>query len=280
MSPSPAGSHGVAGALKNPGTRGSVLFLLLALVSLCGNAAAAEPGSVLRYPPLAAPDEVHATLAAAREQARGADKLLMVVLGADWCHDSRAFADYLQDPDFRTLIDARYVVERVNVGFYENVRPVVDAWDLPVIYGTPTVIVEEPNSGVILNRDTLPYWRNADALGIEAALTYFDAFQPGPPPQAPTPSAALAEALESIDAFERSQAERIYRAYGELGALLAAMGEDAPDTDFMEKWDSLAAMRGQITRDLDALRSAARALDAAGETHISLEFPSYALFID
>lgn len=256
-----------------------ILATLLALL-LAAPLAAAERDRKIRYPQGMTDADIHASLRAAREQAREEGRLLMVVLGADWCHDSRAFIDYLDDPAFAVLIDERYRVERVNVGFYEHIRGVISAWDLPVIYGTPTVIVEEPNSGVVLNRATLPYWRNADALGIEAAVRYFDAFTPGPPPASAAPSPGLAAALAAIDTFERAQAERIYLAYAALGNMLGELGDERPGPDFNEKWDNLAAMRGAITGDLAALRDTARALDAAGERDIALDFPTYELFID
>ncbi|MEM1413046.1 MAG: thioredoxin family protein [Pseudomonadota bacterium] len=216
----------------------------------------------------------------ARQEARDQGKLLMVVLGADWCHDSRAFIDFLEDPEFAALVDERYRVVTVNIGFYDNVRGVVSAWSLPIIYGTPTVIVEEPVSGVILNMNTLPSWRNAHALGVSVAVEYFDAFAPGLPPAKTKPSANLAQALASIDDFERSQAERIYAAYAILGDMIRELGDERPGADFNDKWDNLAFMRGRITRDLAALREAARSLDAAGERDIQLEFPHYDLFID
>lgn len=250
------------------------------LIAVALPASAADKDGKTRFPKGLDETEIQVSLAKARNQAREEGRLLMVILGADWCHDSRAFIDYLEDPAFAALIDERYRVERVNVGFYDNVRGVVSAWDLPVIYGTPTVIVEEPISGVVLNRDTLPHWRDAAALGAGETVRYFGAFAPGAPAESPAPSPALADALADIDDFETAQAERIYAAYAEIGQLLSELGDDRPGPDFIEKWDNLAAMRGAITGDLAALRAAARTLDAAGEREIALDFPSYDLFID
>ena len=50
--------------------------------------------------------------------------------------------------------------------------------------------------------------------------------------------------------------------------------------DFEEKWDNLATMRGQITKDLKALRATAREQDKNGIAPIELEFPEYSLFTD
>ena len=233
-----------------------------------------------RYPAATGYDQIEHSLAQARETAVEADKLLMVIMGADWCHDSRAFIDYLEDPGFAALIAERYVVERVNVGFYDHVRGVVDHWNIPIIYGTPTVLVIEPNSNTVLNRDSLSYWRSADSLGAAKAVTYFDRFEPGPPPPVATPSSTLADALAEIDAFERRQAERLYVAYADLGERMRALGDASPDADFLERWDNVAAMRSSITADLAALRKEARFQDETGADPIHLTYPSYDLYTD
>jgi hypothetical protein len=242
-------------------------------------ACAAETGKP-RFPEITGQDQIDASLAQARKSAMDSHRLLMIVMGADWCHDSRAFIDYLDDPAFAELIAERYVVERVNIGFYDHVRGVVDHWDLPIIYGTPTVLVIEPGSNTVLNRDSLSYWRNADSLGVTATTRYFNEFQPGPPPPATTLSGALAAALAEIDAFERRQAERLYVAYADLGARMRALGDASPDAEFMERWDNVAAMRSSITADLAELRKDARAQDEAGVDPIRLSYPGYDLYTD
>jgi hypothetical protein len=258
-------------------TGGLALAGALLLFCLTGHATGAEPS---RYPPTSGYDQIDNSLARARASAVHSNRLLMVVMGADWCHDSRAFIDYLDDPAFAALIAERYLVERVNVGFYDHVRGVVNHWGVPIIYGTPTVLVIEPNSNTVLNRDSLAYWRSADSLGAAAAVRYFGNFQPGPPPPAATLSARLADAFAAIDAYERRQAERLYRAYDDLGDRMRTLGDAAPDADFMERWDNVAAMRSGITADLAALREEARAQDRAGADPIRLSYPEYDLYTD
>lgn len=257
----------------------TLLALLAGALGLSPALLAAEsdaPG----FPPTSGYAQIDTSLDDARQDALRDDKLLMVVMGADWCHDSRAFIAYLDDPAFSALIDQRFVVVRVNIGFYEHIRGVVDRWDVPVIYGTPTVLVVEPGSDTVLNRDSLSYWRNADALGVQETVPYFDAFRPGTPAPAETLSAGLTDALAEIDAFERGQAERLYVAFEDLGQRLQALGDERPDEAFMKRWDNVAAMRSSITEDLARLRQSARAQDAAGADPIRLTFPDYDLYTD
>jgi hypothetical protein len=257
-----------------------VLLALAGALLTLSPAVHSADADVTRYPAASGYDEITASLEQARGTASASGKLLMVVMGADWCHDSRAFIDYLADPDFAALIDERYVVERVNVGYYEFVSGVVDHWDIPIIYGTPTVLVIEPDSETVLNRDSLSYWRNADSLGAENTVTYFERYRPGAPPLAEPPSGRLAAALAEIDAFERQQAQRLYVAYADLGERLRSLGDDAPDAEFLERWDNVAAMRSSITGDLDTLRAEARIQDKAGTDPIRLDYPAYELYTD
>ncbi len=258
--------------------------LLSMMLFLCGafapGFATSDTGGAPLYPETHGYDDIHKAIAQSRQDAIDQGKLLMVIMGADWCHDSRAFITHLQDPAFETLIDERYVVKRVNVGYYDFIREVIAPWNIPVIYGTPTVLVVEPVTDTLLNRDTLPTWRNAASMSADDAVNYFAEYDPGPPAAAQAPSPALAEALAQIDAFEREQAERIYTAYAEIGAMLREMGDESPSPEFRVKWDQLATMRRDITVDLGRMRTEAQARVAAGETDIPFDFPDYSLFID
>jgi hypothetical protein len=216
-----------------------------------------------------------------RDRATQADKLAMFVLGANWCHDSTDFAKLLEDPRVSPDIDQHYEVQFINVGYLDHIREFVTPYGVPVIYGTPTVMVVEPHSNTLLNRDSLPYWRNASNLGTSDVRRYFDQYSAATPlPSDPGESPALQTALASIDQFEQNQAQRIYAAYAALGPLLQSVEAGKPAPDFNDKWGNLAKMRSSITGDLTALRASAVKQDAAGVKNIKLDFPRYALFID
>jgi hypothetical protein len=248
------------------------------LVPVGGVSAAAD---ATPYPPVQTQADTLAELKASRERAIKSQKLLMVVLGANWCHDSVGFVTKLQHSDIRKLIDQRYLVQLVNLGFMDQIREIVGHYEIPVIYGTPTVIVVEPVTNTVLNRYSLPFWRNADAISDEDTLDYFSSWTPGqtvlpPPPESPQLAAALAD----IDAFEGEQAGRIYLAYAELGDIMRDMDADNPSDEFVRKWTNLEDMRGSITEDLKSLRAGARRQAKAGTSPIKLDYPGYPLFID
>lgn len=255
----------------------SMLSLLLALMPAFTVAAKSTGEAFPRFEDTAA---FQAALDESLELARAEGRLLMVVLGANWCHDSEAFVDLLDARKVRKLVRDRYVVQNVDIGYYENVREIVGVLGVPVIYGTPTAFVFDPESGALLNRDTLPLWRNAALMDTGDAIDYFDAFEPGPPSADPAPSPALAEALAAIDTFETRQAERIFQAWDVLGPEMRDREDILKDRAFQKRWDRLAAYRGTVAADVAALREDARAQDAAGVTDIRLVFPDDDFVLD
>ena len=87
----------------------------------------------------------------------------MIVMGANWCHDSRAFAGWTETPRFQQLIADHYKLVFVNIGMPQT----GDGHNLDIaerfgieVEGTPTVIVLSP-LGEVVNADTATTWRNA-----------------------------------------------------------------------------------------------------------------------
>jgi hypothetical protein len=258
-----------------------IRFVPVALTLLLQLACASQPEKPAPFSATGSYDEIFTAMDAARERALRENKLVMYVMGADWCHDSIDFVQKTGSTEFSELIDERYVVQLLNVGDLEFLRGVITRFGEPVIYGTPTVLVVEPAGNTLLNRDTLHYWRDSASINSAETVDYFSRFAPGDSPAAvPDYSPALAQAMSRIDEFEQLQAERIYLAYADLGALLKSGAAEPPTAEFMAKWKNLAAMRAKIPEDLAMLRADAVTQDAAGANPIKLKFPSYNLYID
>ncbi|QFU76280.1 hypothetical protein EY643_11755 [Halioglobus maricola] len=252
----------------------SVLSIFFSALAVASTASEPYPTHQTSY------EAIEADIAQARETAIKDETLLLLALGGNWCHDSVGFVEKTQDTKVAALFDDRYTVQLVNVGYLEFIREIVQHYNVPVIYGTPTVLVIEPNSNSVLNRDTLSYWRSADARSIDDTLEYFGAFAPGQMPETEQVGVALSAAYKRIDAFEQEQAERLYEAYSDLGRQMAATGDNKPSDDFIEKWTNVGAMRSSITTDLANLRASAREQDEQGVAPIELSFPSYTLYTD
>lgn len=105
-----------------------------------------------------------AAVDAALDRAALRGTLVMIVLGANWCHDSRAFAGWTEADRIGGLIAEKFELVFVNVG-----RPQTgDGFNQHILArfgfepqeGTPMVIVATPG-GDVLNRDSAASWRNA-----------------------------------------------------------------------------------------------------------------------
>lgn len=127
---------------------------------------AASPDSAVAEHPEArlydASIDARQALEAALVRARINNTLVLVVMGANWCHDSRAFAGWMETERFKKLVAEKYELIYVNVG-----RPQSDdGHNLDIaarfgvkVEGTPTVLLLTPD-GEILNHDTATSWRN------------------------------------------------------------------------------------------------------------------------
>lgn len=114
--------------------------------------------------------DVDAALARARE--RGARVLL--VLGANWCHDSRALAAKFADPALAPLIAERYELVWVDVGMGDRNLDVAARFGVPKLAGAPTVLVLSAE-GALLNAASVSEWRSAASRTVEDARAYFAA---------------------------------------------------------------------------------------------------------
>lgn len=115
--------------------------------------------------------DVDATLLAARKQKKNA----MVVMGANWCHDSRALAANFETQRFQSLISTEYEMVYVDVGQKDRNIDIANRFGLETIEGTPTIFIIAPD-GTVLNLDTAPTWRHAASMESDDIYRYFKDF--------------------------------------------------------------------------------------------------------
>lgn len=109
---------------------------------------------------------------AALSRARLANKLTIVAMGANWCHDSRAFAHYWEQPRFVNMLSEDYELVYVDVGQKIRNIDIANRFGEESILGTPTVFIVDTD-GKVLNPDTAPTWRNAASRDIDDVYEYF-----------------------------------------------------------------------------------------------------------
>lgn len=125
--------------------------------------------------------------ALARASANG--KRVLLVMGANWCHDSRALAGWLETERFAALVAEHYELVFVNVGLPQtgdgHNLAVPQRFGLADFPGTPALLVLTAE-GQAVNLATAQSWRNAasrseDAIYAELA-SLADAPVPAPEP--------------------------------------------------------------------------------------------------
>jgi thiol-disulfide isomerase/thioredoxin len=99
-------------------------------------------------------------------------KMVMIVMGGNWCHDSRALAGWFATPRFAAMLKGRYELVYVDAGMptigQGKNLPIAKRFGIKKIKGTPTVMILSA-TGKLLNRKDAPKWRNA-ASRQEAAI--------------------------------------------------------------------------------------------------------------
>ncbi|MFN3864031.1 MAG: thioredoxin family protein [Erythrobacter sp.] len=164
------------------GLAASLALALAACATTAPVVKAHGPQALLRYDAAAdASGQVNAALVRAAEHG----KRVLLVLGANWCHDSTALAGWLETPRFAALVAERYELVFVNVGMPQtgdgHNLGVARRFGLPELPGTPALLVLTPE-GKAVNLDTAASWRNAASRSEDAIFAELAALADQPAP--------------------------------------------------------------------------------------------------
>lgn len=249
--------------------------------------------------PYAADADAMAETDAALDRAEERGTRLLLVFGANWCHDSVGLADHFSQADMAALIAEHYELVYVDIGWRERNIDVLHRFGAAATYGTPTVLIYDPVLG-LLNGDTMHSWHTAYSRSHDAVLEYFTVWADARPGTSLAQSTQVyAGLVEDIDAWEAAQAERLNQAYATHAAWRAELGGDNTaygDADFVAAEREIDQHRSMLRSDRDDLyfQAAERVREAlmveadggaldfavaarvdASEPDIHLEFPVY-----
>lgn len=175
----------------------------------------------------------------ARQQAIENNKRLLVVLGAQWCHDSRGLAAQFSSEKMQEIIQNDYEVKFIDVGLLEDRRAITTQFNYPTYYATPTVMVIDPQTNTLLNADSMDKWAFADSVPPEDYVDYFDAFR----------NKALSKS-SVLTPYDIANAKRLQNAYDILGPMLGLDIEgNAPD-GFYDMWKEVRGYRISLQKSL------------------------------
>jgi len=254
----------------------SILTLTICLGVVVGPVRAADTDPEGRlYQPSESP---LADVQQALSRAGDGDRLALVVLGANWCHDSRALASRLHSSPLAELIQQNYELVFVDVGFYDKGRAVAQQFGDAHYYATPTVLIIDPLNGQLVNDEDRHIWGNAFNIDMSSSVRYFEKWAMNDTVADPVvDSTQLKRLYAQIDQFEQQSAERVAAGYAVVGPMLEAYEDGNAPEEFDASWDELRDFRTAIPKDIRALRDEAQRRVSEGEKDIQLLFPEYPL---
>ena len=224
--------------------------------------------------------DVMADLETAIGVARDNNKLTLVIMGGNWCHDSRALASRIYQEPLKTIVEENYETIFVDVGFLSKGKDVISSLGPPIYYATPTVLIVDPVSRQLVNAKNRHRWADAFNISMEESVEYFQLM-------ADTDLSSLKDEktpvdlqhlITEIDSFEQIQADRLYRAYKVLSPMLKAYSAGNKDAFSEDYWNEVRDFRYKVSADVDTLHAEARKRVAAGEQGVELTFPEYPAF--
>ncbi len=188
----------------------------ISMLSILGGCVSTQDTSPYAFTPSSTP---YQDVVSAQESAVEQGKLLLVVLGAQWCHDSTGLADRFSTQEMDLILRAHYETVFVDVGTLEDRRKITKRFGYPIYYATPTVMVVEPSSGALLNRTSMDMWGYADSIPLAEYIAYFSRY-PAMTQMQKAPFVNWKATDEEV-AYNEEQAARLQHAYDKLGPLLA-----------------------------------------------------------
>ena len=115
--------------------------------------------------------DADAAFAAARTRSEASGRSIIAVLGANWCHDSRALAGWLETPRFRQLVADNFELVFVDVGHPQTGAgrnlDIARRFGIAELKSTPALLVIGPD-GVLLNPTAATKWGNAASRSEDA----------------------------------------------------------------------------------------------------------------
>lgn len=192
----------------------------------------------------------------ALDRAKSSDKLLLVVMGAQWCHDSRGLVDKFGDPEVAAVLADSYETVFVDVGYFKDLRKISERFDQPHYFATPTVMIINANTERLINTRDMHIWGSADSVPTEKYLDYFSVYASNPSPQyVPLPDSQASV----VSAFEQHNAQRLQDAYGVLvpGMQLEDRTGEA-GKEFLKQWREVRQYRTSLQQDILRLRQQAQ----------------------
>lgn len=207
----------------------------------------------------------------ALEKAKASEKHLLIVMGAQWCHDSRGLVDKFEDEELANLLSENYELIFVDVGYYKDLRDISQRFSQAHYFATPTVMIIDAQNERLINAKDMHIWGSADSMPLSKYLDYFEAY-------ANNHSAVFVPLPEShqsaIIAFEQQNAQRLTDAYNMLVPNMKIEDQSGEANDiFITQWREVRTYRTSLQKDIQSIRQ-----QAIESPNLPIVFPMYEPF--
>jgi hypothetical protein len=124
----------------------------------------------------------HDDVESALSDAKASGKAVVMIMGANWCHDSTGLAGRLNTPRFVDMMRDRYQIVYIDVGTPQIGKgrnlDIARRLGIKNVKNTPLVMLVSAD-GVLLNsKKDAASWRNAASRSEEDIFRYFAEFKP------------------------------------------------------------------------------------------------------
>jgi thioredoxin-related protein len=118
----------------------------------------------------------------ALEEAKISGKNVLMIMGANWCHDSVGLAGWLASPRFMAMMRDHYITVYIDVGTPQIGKgrnlDIAKRFGVKKIKGTPVVLVVSADGKLLNGAKDAVSWRNAASRREDDIFSYFDGFTP------------------------------------------------------------------------------------------------------
>jgi CubicO group peptidase (beta-lactamase class C family) len=139
---------------------------------------AAYAAEAAEAPPFDETADARAATDAAFAAARSDGRKVLMILGGNWCHDSRALARSFKSPTLGRLLGEHFHTVFVDVGRRDRNLWLPRRYGLGPLAGTPTVLIADPG-GALLNGERIFELTTADSQTVAAITDYFQSYAGG-----------------------------------------------------------------------------------------------------
>lgn len=129
----------------------------------------------------AADRDAHQDVDRALLDAKASGKIVVLIMGANWCHDSIGLAGWLDTPDFVAMMKDRYSLVFVDVGVpqlgHGRNLDIAKRFGIGKVKSTPLVLMLSPDGKRLNDKKDAISWRNAASRSREEIFEYFASFK-------------------------------------------------------------------------------------------------------